>query len=89
MAARKRSLNYYSIGNLWGPLWYCEEARKAGLFPETRLLEETITFVNELLDIPEKFCVEVILPIGHPSKKPGPKSSKASSKVHYEKYKEE
>ncbi len=29
--------NYYSSGNLWAPFWYCEEARKAGLFPETRL----------------------------------------------------
>lgn len=29
--------NYYSSKNLWTPFWYCEEARKKGLFPETRL----------------------------------------------------
>ena len=29
--------NYYRSRNLWAPHWYCEEARKAGLFPEGRL----------------------------------------------------
>ena len=29
--------NYYNGGNLWGPYWFCDEARKAGLFPLTRL----------------------------------------------------
>ncbi|MDM8525327.1 SynChlorMet cassette radical SAM/SPASM protein ScmF [Desulfococcaceae bacterium HSG8] len=29
--------NYYSSKNLWAPFWYCEDARKAGLFPETRI----------------------------------------------------
>lgn len=29
--------NYYSSKNLWAANWYCEEAKKAGLFPETRL----------------------------------------------------
>jgi len=29
--------NYYSAKNLWAPYWYCEEAKKAGLFPEGRL----------------------------------------------------
>ena len=29
--------NYYNDGNLWGPYWFCDEARKAGLFPLTRL----------------------------------------------------
>jgi SynChlorMet cassette radical SAM/SPASM protein ScmF len=29
--------NYYRSQHLWTPFWYCEEARKAGLFPETRL----------------------------------------------------
>ena len=28
--------NYYKSNNLWAPFWYCEEAEKAGLFPETR-----------------------------------------------------
>jgi SynChlorMet cassette radical SAM/SPASM protein ScmF len=28
--------NYYKSKNLWAPFWYCEEAKKAGLFPETR-----------------------------------------------------
>ena len=29
--------NYYKSNNLWAPFWYCEEAKKAGLFPETRM----------------------------------------------------
>ncbi|OEU68120.1 MAG: SynChlorMet cassette radical SAM/SPASM protein ScmF [Desulfobacterales bacterium PC51MH44] len=31
------ALNYYRTKNLWAPFWYCEAARKAGLFPETRM----------------------------------------------------
>jgi SynChlorMet cassette radical SAM/SPASM protein ScmF len=30
--------NYYTNKNLWAPYWYCEKARKAGLFPETRMV---------------------------------------------------
>jgi SynChlorMet cassette radical SAM/SPASM protein ScmF len=30
--------NYYTNKNLWAPYWYCEKARKAGLFPETRMI---------------------------------------------------
>jgi SynChlorMet cassette radical SAM/SPASM protein ScmF len=29
--------NYYRRRDLWAPFWYCEEAQKRGLFPETRL----------------------------------------------------
>ena len=29
--------NYYRGKNLWAPFWYCEEAQKSGLFPESRL----------------------------------------------------
>jgi SynChlorMet cassette radical SAM/SPASM protein ScmF len=29
--------NYYSGKNLWAPYWYCEEAFRNGLFPETRV----------------------------------------------------
>ncbi len=29
--------NYYRSKNLWAPFWYCEEAKKAGIFPETRV----------------------------------------------------
>ncbi len=29
--------NFYRSQSLWSPFWYCEKARKAGLFPETRL----------------------------------------------------
>jgi SynChlorMet cassette radical SAM/SPASM protein ScmF len=29
--------NYYKNKNLWAPFWYCEEAGKVGLFPETRM----------------------------------------------------
>jgi len=31
------ALNYYRSKHLWAPFWYCEEAQKAGLFPETRM----------------------------------------------------
>ena len=31
------ALNYYRTKNLVSPFWYCEEAFKAGLFPETRI----------------------------------------------------
>jgi len=29
--------NYYASRDLFAPFWYCEEARKKGLFPESRL----------------------------------------------------
>ena len=29
--------NYYSSKSLWAPFWYCEEARKIGRFPGTRM----------------------------------------------------
>jgi SynChlorMet cassette radical SAM/SPASM protein ScmF len=29
--------NFYRSKHLWTPFWYCEDARSAGLFPETRL----------------------------------------------------
>ncbi len=29
--------NFYRSKHLWAPYWYCEEARKANLFPETRM----------------------------------------------------
>ena len=29
--------NFYRSKHLWAPFWYCEEARKANLFPETRM----------------------------------------------------
>jgi len=29
--------NFYRSKHLWTPFWYCEEARNAGVFPETRL----------------------------------------------------
>jgi SynChlorMet cassette radical SAM/SPASM protein ScmF len=28
--------NYYRCRNLWAPFWFCEEAEREGLFPETR-----------------------------------------------------
>lgn len=33
--------NYYTSKNLWAPFWYCDEARKMGQFPETRLRPAT------------------------------------------------
>lgn len=29
--------NFYAIGSLWGPFWFCDQAYQSGLFPETRL----------------------------------------------------
>jgi SynChlorMet cassette radical SAM/SPASM protein ScmF len=29
--------NYYRKRDLWAPFWYCEEAHRRGLFPETRM----------------------------------------------------
>jgi radical SAM protein with 4Fe4S-binding SPASM domain len=29
--------NYYTSHSLWAPFWYCEEARRSGLFPPSRL----------------------------------------------------
>lgn len=29
--------NYYRTGRLWAPFWFCEEARRQGLFPLSRL----------------------------------------------------
>jgi SynChlorMet cassette radical SAM/SPASM protein ScmF len=29
--------NFYRSNRLWAPFWYCEEARKARLFPGTRM----------------------------------------------------
>ena len=34
--------NYYRSKNLWAPFWYCEEARKTGVFPEGRKTEDGI-----------------------------------------------
>lgn len=30
--------NYYLSGDFWAPFWFCEEAERAGVFPETRLV---------------------------------------------------
>ena len=30
--------NYYDTGSLWGPYWFCREAERTGIFPETRIL---------------------------------------------------
>jgi SynChlorMet cassette radical SAM/SPASM protein ScmF len=35
--------NYYRSGDIWAPFWFCEEAHKLGLFPESRLLSELAT----------------------------------------------
>jgi SynChlorMet cassette radical SAM/SPASM protein ScmF len=29
--------NYYRTGSFWGPYWFCEQAEKWGLFPESRI----------------------------------------------------
>ena len=42
--------NYYNSNskNLWAANWYCEEASKAGLFPDTRLKPKAVTERNLL-----------------------------------------
>ena len=35
--------NYYRSKDLWIPYWYCEEAKNAGLFPESRMRTMTIS----------------------------------------------
>jgi SynChlorMet cassette radical SAM/SPASM protein ScmF len=30
--------NYYASGSLWEPYWYCDAARRKGLFPEPRII---------------------------------------------------
>ena len=34
--------NYYSSKSIWAPFWFCQEAQKLGLFPETRLYPEEL-----------------------------------------------
>jgi SynChlorMet cassette radical SAM/SPASM protein ScmF len=34
--------NYYRSESVWAPYWYCEEAHKRGLFPDTRISPETL-----------------------------------------------
>ncbi|MBM4147808.1 MAG: SynChlorMet cassette radical SAM/SPASM protein ScmF [Lentisphaerae bacterium] len=29
--------NYYRLGSMWGPYWFCEQAEEQGLFPSTRV----------------------------------------------------
>ncbi|MBI5568492.1 MAG: SynChlorMet cassette radical SAM/SPASM protein ScmF [Desulfomonile tiedjei] len=40
--------NYYRSKHLWAPFWYCEEAEKSGLFPETRAALEKTSGGREL-----------------------------------------
>ena len=44
------------------------------------------TFMNRLLDIPDHISVEVILPIGYPKQRLGPKKDRSKGRVHYERY---
>lgn len=44
--------NYHDSGSLWAPLWYCDEARKAGLFPETRLSQVAAASSRSSTSIP-------------------------------------
>jgi SynChlorMet cassette radical SAM/SPASM protein ScmF len=34
--------NFNNTRNLWAPFWYCEEARRLGIFPESRQKEQVI-----------------------------------------------
>ena len=41
--------NYYRHGNLWGPYWFCEQARQENSFPETRLRPRNVPHALERL----------------------------------------
>jgi SynChlorMet cassette radical SAM/SPASM protein ScmF len=34
--------NYYRSKSIWAPFWYCEEAQRLGLFPDTRISPEAL-----------------------------------------------
>ncbi|VVB68615.1 Coenzyme PQQ synthesis protein E [uncultured archaeon] len=34
--------NYYSTKNLWAPYWFCDQAHKVGLFPESRIVNDIL-----------------------------------------------
>jgi SynChlorMet cassette radical SAM/SPASM protein ScmF len=34
--------NYYGTQNLWAPHWFCDQAHKAGLFPESRVCNDVL-----------------------------------------------
>jgi SynChlorMet cassette radical SAM/SPASM protein ScmF len=38
--------NYYRSKSIWAPYWYCEEARRRGLFPDTRMSPEKLQKTN-------------------------------------------
>jgi SynChlorMet cassette radical SAM/SPASM protein ScmF len=42
--------NYYRSRSLWAPFWFCEEARREGLFPEARLQSARPAAGRELRD---------------------------------------
>jgi SynChlorMet cassette radical SAM/SPASM protein ScmF len=35
--------NYYSTGNLWAPYWFCDQAYRAGIFPQSRISDSAET----------------------------------------------
>ena len=37
--------NYYRTGSFWSPYWFCDEARKQGLFPESRLRPDRLAHI--------------------------------------------
>jgi radical SAM protein with 4Fe4S-binding SPASM domain len=34
--------NYYRSKSLWKPYWFCDQAYKEGLYPETRIVPKTV-----------------------------------------------
>ncbi len=38
--------NYYRSKDLWKPFWFCEEAQKAGIFPQSRLVSYSAPVKN-------------------------------------------
>ena len=47
-----------------------------------------VSFLNELLNIPEKFVPQVVLPVGYPVEKVKAKKARPEGRIHYEKCEE-
>ncbi len=49
--------NYYRSRDLWAPFWYCEEAQKAGLFPESRRKERPLKTIRDGTGVAHPPCI--------------------------------
>ena len=45
-----------------------------------------ISFIHEILDIPDNYSLEVILPVGYPVERPAPKNERPEGRIYREKF---